>query len=163
MGTVTLQYSGSEAVDIIKNYYPEDWQQRLETKKQSLLKLSARHNISLEKAYRKFIIPVAHNQECIVFFAALSQLVKLNQMCPKDKSKKVLELELKRENVADQIVAMETSNITSHEDKKILRSYYTRLQQEITTEIDEHINSFEVIEPKLIIHQPGLFDAKFNG
>lgn len=162
MGTFKLQYTGTEAVDMIKNYYPQDWQQRIEAKKQALIKLAKRENISLEKAYRKFIIPVAGNQESIVFFAALSEMLKLQKMTSKDKSTKVLELEAKRESVAEQIVALENCKITSYEDKKILRGYYTKLQQETTTEINELLKSFEVVEPQLIIHQPGLFDASVN-
>ena len=83
-------------------------------------------------------------------------------MTSKDKSTKVLELEAKRESAAEQIVALENCKITSYEDKKILRGYYTKLQQETTTEINELLKSFEVIEPQLIIHQPGLFDASVN-
>lgn len=162
MGLTSFSYTGSEAVDIIKTYYPLDWQKRLEEKKNALLKLSKNHNITIEKAYKKFIIPVAGNQESIVFFAALSEMFKLQKMTSKDKSTKVLELETKREGVAKQIVALENCKITSYEDKKILRGYYTRLQQETSQEIDELIKSFEVIEPQLIIHQPGLFDAGIN-
>lgn len=163
MGSLSLKYTGTEAVDIIKNYYPEDWQKRISNKKETLVKLAERHNISLEKAYRKFIIPLGEKEECIVFFAALFELMKIKSLVSKQKSEKVIEMEFKRKNVANQIVALENSNITSYEDKKILRAYYNRLQQEITTQINELINSFEVIDPQLIIHQPGLFDAKFNG
>ena len=162
MGTFKLQYTGPAAVDMITNYYPQDWQQRIEVKKRALILLSKRENISLEKAFRKYIIPVAGNQESIVFFAALSEMIKLQKMTSKDKSTKVIELEGKRENVAEQIIALENCKIISYEDKKILRGYYTKLQQETTTEINELINSFEVVEPQLIIHQPGLFDAQPN-
>lgn len=162
MATLSFQYTGTEAVDIIKNYYPQDWQNRLEVKKQALIKLASRQNISVENAYRKFIIPVAGNQESIVFFAALSEMLKLQKMTSKDKSTKVIELEVKRENVAEQIIALENCKIIDYEDKKILRGYYTKLQQETTTEINELLKSFEVVEPKLIIHQPGLFDAQPN-
>lgn len=163
MGAFKLKYTGTEAVDMIKNYYPNDWQQKIEAKKRALFLLSKRENISLEKAYRKFIIPVAGNQESIVFFAALSEMIKLQKMTSKDKSTKVIELEAKRENVAEQIIALENCKIISYEDKKILRGHYTKLQQETTTEINELLKSFEVIEPQLIIHQPGLFDAQLNG
>lgn len=162
MGELIFKYTGTEAVDIIKTYYPQDWQKILEEKKKALLKLSNNHKITLEKAYRKFIIPVAGNQETIVFFAALSELLKLNKMQPKEKSTKVLELEENRENVANQIIALEKQNIISYEDKKMLRGYYTKLQHEFTTEINELLKSFEVVEPQLIIHQPGLFDTSIN-
>lgn len=163
MGTIKLQYTGTEAVEILKSYYPNDYKQRIESKKQKLIKLSSLHKVSVEKAYKKFILPRAEQEESIVFFAALSELIKMNKMQPKEKSDRVLELEAKREQVIEQIIGLESiSNTISYEDKKMLRGYYTRLQQETSQEIDELIKSFEVIEPQLIIHQPGLFDAGIN-
>jgi hypothetical protein len=163
MGTFKIQYTGTEAVEMIKSYYPNNWRQLLDNKKSALIKLSNIHKISVEKAYRKFIIPVARNEESIVFFAALSELLKFEKMKPREKSDKIIELENKRENVARQIVALESdTNTFSYEDKKILRGHYTQLQQTTTSEINELLKSFEVIEPQLIIHQPGLFDTRFN-
>jgi len=163
MGTIKLQYTGTEAVEILKTYYPNDYKQRIESKKQKLIKLSSVHKVSIEKAYKKFILPRAEQEESIVFFAALSELIKMNKMQPKEKSERVLELEAKREQVIQQIIGLESiSNTISYEDKKMLRGYYSRLQQETSQEIDELIKSFEVIEPQLIIHQPGLFDAGIN-
>lgn len=163
MGTMSFSYTGTEAVDIIKNYYPQDWQKRLETKKKALNDLASRHNISIEKAYRKFIIPVVENQESIIFFAALSELVKTREMFPKEKKDEVLRLEEVRENITKQMVALEQSSFTGPEDKKMLRAYYSKVQEENTTKINDLINSFEVIEPNLIIPQPGLFDISAKG
>lgn len=163
MATITLQYTGDEAVEILKNYYPIDFKQRIESKKQKLIKISTLHKVTIENAYKKFILPRAEQEESIVFFAALSELIKFNQMQPKAKTERVLELEAQREKVKEQIIALESiSNTISYEDKKILRAHYTKLQQESAAEINELIKSFEVIEPKLIIHQPGLFDAGIN-
>lgn len=160
---MSFSYTGTEAVDIIKNYYPQDWQKRLETKKKALNDLASRHNISIEKAYRKFIIPVVENQESIIFFAALSELVKTREMFPKEKKDEVLRLEEVRENITKQMVALEQSSFTGPEDKKMLRAYYSKVQEENTTKINDLINSFEVIEPNLIIPQPGLFDISAKG
>lgn len=160
---MSFSYTGTEAVEIIKFYYPQDWQKRLEAKKQALNNLASRHKISIEKAYRKFIIPVAENQESIMFFAALSLLINTRKMFPKEKTDEVLRLEDVRENIKIQMVALEQSTITSEQDKKILRAYYVKIQEENTVKITDLINSFEVIEPQLIIHQPGLFDISTKG
>jgi hypothetical protein len=159
---VVFQYTGTEAVEMIKQFYPKDWLEKINRTKNALISLSKKHNLPVDKAYTKFILPVAIEAESILFFAALSQLVKLEKMNNSDKASKVLQLEEKRGNVASQIVALENSNKTSYEDKEILRGYYANVQQEVTAEINELINSFEVVEPKLIIHQPGLFDSPIN-
>ena len=158
MGTVIFKYTGQEAIEIVKSYYPQCWIQKLETKKTTLLKLAERHNIAIEKAYEKFIMPVAQTEEKIVFFAALADLLKTKKMQPREKADEVLKLEEIRENVANQMVALEHSDFTNFNDKKMLRAYYSKIQNENTHKINELINSFEVVDAELIIHQPGLFD-----
>lgn len=159
---ITFQYTGTEALEMIKQYYPNDWLLKINRSKNSLINLSKSHNISLQKAYTKFILPRAIEGEGILFFAALCQLVSLEKMTNSDKATKAIELQNKREQTANQIVALEENKSISYEDKKILRGYYTKLQQTHTAEINELINSFEVVELKLIIHQPGLFDQQIN-
>jgi hypothetical protein len=159
MQPFSLNYTGTEAIDIVKSYHPNNWQEVLETKKSALTRLSLNHNISIENAYRKYIIPVAGTEDCIVFFAALSELIKMNSLTSLEKSKQVIQLEQDRQNVANQIISLEKSKIISHEDQKTLRAYYTKLQQEHTSKINQLINAIEVIEPKFILFQKGLLDC----
>lgn len=163
MEQFTFKYTGKEAVEMAKDFFPSDWKKRLEEKKSMLIRLSKTHNIDLLKSYKKFILPLASIQENILFFAALSQMIQIQKMNSKEKSERILELENKREKAGEQVIALEKSQTTSYEDKKILRGYYATLQQEATAEINELLNSFEVVEPQLIIHQPGLFDTSVNG
>lgn len=159
---IVFQYTGTEAVEMVKQTYPNDWLERLNKYKNALITLSRRHNLSVDEAYKKFIMKVSFESENILFFAALSQLMNVQKMSNSDKTLKIHELEDKREGVANQIIALENNKIEGYEDKKILRGYYTKLQQELTAEINELINSFQVVEPLLIIHQPGLFDQAIN-
>ena len=163
MAQYRFEYRGKEAIEMVISMFPNTWQEELKIRQIKIIQLSNRHGLSPIEAYKKFLMQALPAGETIIYFAALSRLVELSRLSSEEKSKKVNELELKRENVKNQIIALENSEIISYEDKKIIRSYYNRLQQETTEEINELINSFEVVEPKLIIHQPGLFDSKFNG
>lgn len=156
---IILQYTGQEALEMIKLYYPKDWNVKISSAKKAIIGLSTRHKISLEKAYKKFIMPVLGQGENILYFAALSDLLKIESYSNDQKKLEILRLESEKLKVKNQSIALEKNNIMSYEDKKIIRGYYIQLQQTNTDKINELLNSFEVVEPQLIIHQPGLFDA----
>lgn len=158
----TLKYTASEAEQMVKEYYPHEYLTKIANCKAHLKALADRHKISLRKSYEKFIMPHAQEGDAILFFVALSQLNKIDQLSNSEKAELVNKLEDERQQIANQIVALENSQTTSYEDKKIIRSYYTKRQQELTAKIDELINSIEVVEPKLVIFQPGLFDTSAN-
>ena len=157
MGTFKLQYTGTEAIEMVKMAYPNTWQNELKVRQQKIIDLSNRHKKSVVEVYRKFIMVCSQHGESILYFAALTQILEMNKLTPSEKTQKIDELETKRENVKNQIVALELSETISYEDKKTIRSYYNRVQQETTEEINQLINSFEVVEPKLIIYQQSLF------
>lgn len=155
--SISLKYTGTEALEMIKSYYPNDWLVKINKCKNTLLTMANRHGISPQKVYQKFIGPVSHEGETILYFAALSDLLKTEALSKIDRSRTILELEEKRNLTASQMFALETNDFTSYEDKKIMRGYYLQLQQETTQKINELLYSFPVVEPTLVIHQPGLF------
>ncbi|UOX32395.1 hypothetical protein LXD69_10055 [Flavobacterium sediminilitoris] len=153
----SLKYSANEALEMVKEFYPNNWLQKIETNKQHLLNLSKRHKISCKKAYEKFIMPLAAEYEAILFFVALNKLLEIENSTNPEKLSKLEELQKTNQKVADQLFSLEKSETISHGDKKIIRSFYNNKQKELTSQINELINSFEVIEPELIIYQQGLF------
>lgn len=161
MGLV-LRYSADEAEQMIKEYFPNDWNKKIDNCKLHLKRLADTHRITLKKAYTKFIIPMAQETDAIVFFVALAQLQRIERMSKSEKADLINKLEEQRKTTADQIVALESSNTISYDEKKIIRSYYNKRQAEATSQINELLNSFEVVDAQLIIHQPGLFDNTKN-
>jgi hypothetical protein len=162
MADFKLKYSGAEAVEMIKNYYPKNWYEILKSKKEALIKMSRIHKLPLTTVFRKFVIPGSSNQETIVFFAALYQLMETEKLTPANKKDEVLELEEKLKNIKNQLIALSTSKVISPSDKNILYGYYSKIQAETTCRISELLNSFPVIEPKLVIYQTGFFDTQSN-
>lgn len=154
---IALKYTGTEALEMIKSYYPNDWLVKINKCKHTLNTMANRHGITPQKVYQKFIGPVSHEAEMILYFAALSEIIKNESLSKLDRSKTILELEDKRNLVAEQIISLEKNQLISYEDKKIMRGYYVQLQQETSSKIDELLFAFPVVEPKLIIHQQGLF------
>lgn len=157
MAKQSFTYKGKEAIEMTKMAYPNSWQLELKARQQKIIELSNRHKKSVVEVYKKFIMACSQPGESILYFAALTQIIELSRLVPKEKTQKVNELETKRENVKNQIVALELSETISYEDKKRIRAYYNKLQQETTEEINQLINSFNVIEPELIIYQQNLF------
>lgn len=154
----SLKYTGPEALEMVKEYYPKDWQIMIENATNFLQERAIRYNMDVKKVYRKFVLngDVGATSK-IAFFAALSIIHEKQKMTNSEKSKRIIELDDKRILIAKQIVALEADKITSYEDKKILRSYYNKLREQTNKEYNELLNSFEVIEPKRIIFQIELF------
>lgn len=155
---IILKYTGSEALEMIKEYYPKDWEFILENATNFISEKMKKYNLTPLKAYQKFIVVgnCSHVSK-IAFFAATSILHEQSKMSNSEKSKKIIELDEKRHLIKEQIVALEADKITNYEDKKILRSYYSKLQQKTNKEYNELLNSFEVVEPTRIIFQTELF------
>lgn len=152
-----LKYTGTEAVEMIKSYYPNDWLEKINKSKASIQIMAKLHKMTPKKVYEKFISPVSQKADAILYFAALSEIIKNETISKNERSTTILELEEKRLLASNQIVALENNELISYEDKKIIRGYYVRLQQETTSKINELLFSFPVVEPKLIIYQEGLF------
>ena len=152
-----FKYTGSEAIEMIKNYYPNDWDNKLNRCQKTLQSMAQRHHITITEVYTKYIAPVALQSEGILFFAALSQLINPSEIANIERKKRILELEEQRNKVSEQLFSIENNTGISHEDKKTIRGYYVQLQQDTTRQITELLNAFTVVEPLLVIHQNGLF------
>ncbi len=155
---IILKYTGAEALEMIKEYYPKDWEFILENATNFIKDKMVKYKLSPLKAYQKFVIvgDCSHVSK-IAYFAATSMLHEQNKMTNSEKAKKIIELDDKRHLIKEQIVALESDKTTNYEDKKILRSYYNKLQQKTNKEYNELLNSFEVVEPRRIIFQTELF------
>jgi hypothetical protein len=90
--SISLKYSGSEALEMIKTYYPNDWLAKINKCKHTLYTMANRHGITPQKVYQKFIGPVSHEGEMILYFAALSEIIKNESLSKGDRSKTILEL-----------------------------------------------------------------------
>jgi hypothetical protein len=147
----SIRYTGKEALEITKSFYPNTWKEIIDSKIAVLERIMKVHNIGAIKAYKKFVIAGCSTSSNIEMFAALHTLL-LNTPSV---AKRINDLEDKRQKTAEQLFALENNTIISYEERTKLRGYYVQLQQATTQEIKNLLHNIEVIEPELIVS--GLF------
>lgn len=147
----SIRYTGKEALEITKNFYPNTWKEIIDSKIAVLERIMKVHDIGAIKAYKKFVLAGCSTSSNIEMFAALHVYILQTPSI----AKKINELENKRQKTADQLFALENNTIISYEERAKLRGYYVQLQQTTTSEIENLLHNIEVIEPELIVS--GLF------
>lgn len=164
---MSLKYTGQEALQAIKEYYPKDFLQMIEEAKLRLQRLAKLRKTDEKTAYKYIISCGGDKVEVLVLFAALYEIIEAKNI--QKLLQKRDELELEKQNLSNQVYSLETSNAFNYEDKKILRSYYKNRGNEtnskledVEQKINEYINSIKVVEPKLVIYQTDIFNRHDN-
>lgn len=165
---LSLKYSSEEAFEAIRLYYPNDWETIIEEGKRYLKSLAKSFNCDEQKAYKKVISGSGSVESNVKLFAALHIILEENGSI-KNLIEKLELLEIEAAKISEQSLALESQNTFNFEDKKILRSYYSKLGISVSKEIaelqhriDKFVNSAIVVDPVLIIHQLDIFNQKTN-
>lgn len=165
---LSLKYSSEEAFEAVRLYYPNDWETIIEEGKRYLKSLAKSFKCDEKAAYKKIISSGGSVESNVKLFAALHIINEENGSI-KGLVSKIEELELEAKKISEQSHALESQSVFNFEDKKILRSYYSKIGistanriKEIQQKIDKHVNSIPVVEPALIIHQIDIFNQQSN-
>lgn len=165
---LSLKYTSESAFEAVRLYYPNDWETIIEEGKRYLKSLAKSFNCDEQKAYKKVISGGGTVEGHVKLFAALHIILEENGSL-KNLVAKIEELELQAINISEQSQALESQDTFNFEDKKILRSYYSKIGTSVSNQIDEiqrkldkFANSTIVSEPILIIHQMDIFNQHPN-
>lgn len=165
---LSLKYTSESAFEAVRLYYPNEWETIIEEGKRYLKSLAKSFNCDEQKAYKKVISGGGSVEGHVKLFAALHIILEENGSV-KSLVAKIEELEIQAKNISEQSLALESQNTFNIEDKKILRSYYSKIGISVSNQIleiqqrlDKLINSSTVVEPVLIIHQLDIFQQKNN-
>ena len=130
MNTLKLGFSGTEALDIIQNYYPKNWQSKLNEHILAVKLISESQNITMELAFTNIFSKVKD-------MAFIIELIACQHFLQIDEKVKIIEdLKTKQLQIGNQLIALESNDSISFQDKKILRQYYLNLQNEYQIDID---------------------------
>ena len=157
MSKTQLLYTGTEAVALAKEYYPETWNQIIEEKQTILKRIRKTWKLkSYDDAYTKFVSYGCKGDSAILSFAAL-QLLKDEEKAINESIGKQVEVErVKVQTVIDQQLALETQQI-GVKDKNILRQYYASQIEQINGKITELCNAITVVGAVHLRVQGNLF------
>ena len=150
---ITFTYKGSEAVEMIKTHFPKTWENEIEDGVLFIKSIMRMYNMSAYQAYEKYLKTCGSIEKGISTLAALHTMNEQVRI-----GREIKELQQKQLNYGTQSTALETSQTTSYEDKKVLRGYYSTKQAELQQTIDELLFAYPIVGAKKIIIQTSIFD-----
>lgn len=157
----SFEYTGPECIQLMKQYYPKSWEDKIKETAALLLRMKKTWKLqTLEETYRKYMNYSGSAASSIEMLASLQWLVDEENNDKKQLSNKINEIQQNQDKVVLQQEALENSTTTHEFDKRALRQYYRNLQDEYATELRELVNAIEVIEPELLIIQGSLFNQQ---
>lgn len=135
MNTLKLSFTGSESLEIIKDYYPNTWQKRLEERITAIKWFAEGQKITLEFAFVQMLSKIS-DVAMIIELKATQYFMNLD-----NKLNEVETLKSKQLQIGLQLVALEANDYISFEDKKTLRAYYLKLQNDLQIQISKIIDT----------------------
>lgn len=150
---LTFTYSGSEALEMLKTHYPATWKTELNDGRLFLKSLMRMYNLDSMAAYQKYLKVCGSCEKAI---SALAALHLMNQQVTI--GREIKELQGTQEQYIVQSVALEGSQITSYQDKMMLRQHYSEKKNELQTRIDHLINSMPVFGSETVKLQLNVFE-----
>ncbi|RZJ71103.1 hypothetical protein [Flavobacterium sp.] len=151
---MALGITGSEAIEIMKTQFPTDWQTRVSNSIVKIKTAMRLYKLSALESYAKYVRQTEDRQNSIASLAAV-QIMNYNFIT----LKKIRSIETQERLIMANLEALEKSNAYDYEDKRLLRNHYTSKQNECRSEVQQLLESIEVIGADSILYQPGIFDT----
>ena len=153
-----LKITGTEAIDFMQQAYPNSWQDKIKEKAAMLLRFKkAWKQETIEQTFIKYMNYAAEAASSIEMLAAL-QTIKNQEQPKKSLLDQIKEITQKQDQILIQQEALEKGEKTNEFDKKTLRGYYKKLQDELAAQLRELTNSIEVVDEVELVIQGSLFD-----
>ena len=150
---MTFTYSGTEALEMLKTHYPATWQTELNDGRLFIKSMMRLYNLEAVDAYQKYLKVCGSCEKAI---SALAALHCMNQQVII--GRKIKEIQGTQEQYAVQSVALESSQITSYQDKMMLRQHYSEKKKELQTHLEDLINSIPVFGAETVKLQLNIFE-----
>lgn len=135
MKTLSLGFTGTEALEMIKDYYPYTWEKRIVETILGIRLIAEGQKIPMQLAFTQ-IVSKTKDMAMIIELIAAQYFMKLDE-----KLKQVEDLKAKQLQIGNQLIALESNEYISIDDKKTLRSYYLNLQNEYQIQISKIIDT----------------------
>lgn len=128
--TFTLSYTPAEALDMIKEYYPKTWEDRLLQTTIGIHFMAHAQSVTAQKAYSQ-LMAITKDMTDIIELVAARHFLNLDLQLFQ-----IRKLQEKQREAGLQAAAMEVAEFIGFDDKKTLRSHYQQVQADYQKEID---------------------------
>lgn len=157
MTKTTIQYSGSEALEMVKEVFPTTWIEEINQAKNLIIRLRRTWKLdSYDKGYQKYISYGCRTESAIIMLAALHQLKRDESELRKSTAMQIELLRVKQDEILLQQDALESAKSIIDFDKMTLRGYYKNMQTNLGFQIQELLNTMDV-DAEVLIFQTNLF------
>lgn len=153
-----LKITGTEAIDLMKQTYPNSWQDKIKEKAAMLLRFKkAWKQETIEQTFIKYMNYAAEAASSIEMLAAV-QTIKNEQEPVKSIHDQIKEIIAMQDQILFQQEALEKGEKINEFDKRTLRGYYKTKQDELAAQLTELTNAIEVVDEVELIIQGNLFN-----
>lgn len=159
MINTVLKYSAKEALQMMKQEFPNDYQEKINVGKQLIVRLKKIYNKkTYQEAYQRYINHGCRQESGIMMLCALQELIDEEKEAYNNSVYGLIE---QQEQIFKQQEANETSINTNEIDKRALRQFYKTKLNEINIKLSELAKSIEVVDP-IIVYTPNLFSESIS-
>lgn len=155
---MNLLYTGEESLQLVKEHFPNNWKVEVAAKQKILLQISKTYNISPKAAAEKFIDAGCSKVSGILMCAAYYKVITSKEYKSTLTLQAIRKLEEDQNQVSTQITSLDNQQNGSFKDTGDIRTFLVNKQTQLQNQINEHINSFEVVSPEIIVTNHELFD-----
>ncbi len=159
MSKLVLRYSASEALEMMKQNFPNDFQDKINVGKQLIIRLKKMYKKPTHmEAYQRYINSGCRVESGIMMLCALQELIVEERENQAKKQADLNELLVCYDTLLEQQSANETCKNIIESDKRILRQFYKEKLADLKKQIDLFINEIEVVDAS-IVSTPTLFNS----
>jgi hypothetical protein len=156
MGTIKLSYTASEALAMMKQQFPKDYQEKINVGKALIVRLKKLYNKdTYQEAYQRYINSGCRGESAIMMLSALQQLIDEEKANYKNS---VAGIMAQQNQIIDQQEALEADKNILELDRRALRQFYRERMDGLNEQLTQLCNTIEVVDA-VIVSQPNLFSA----
>jgi hypothetical protein len=160
MGTIKLSYTASEALAMMKEQFPNDYQDRINVGKRLIARLKKIYKKeTYQEAYQRYINSGCRGESAIMMLSALQQLIDEEK---ENFNNSVPGIILQQNQILAQQEALEADKNILELDRRALRQFYRQKMDALNEQLTQLCNTIEVVDA-VIVSQPNLFSAYPSG
>lgn len=157
MGTLKFRYTATEALEMMKEHFPKDYQEKINVGKALIVRLKKLYKKpTYQEAYQKYISANCRVESAIMMLCALEELIQEEKQAKMEFNNTVYGIIQQQDAIILQQQHLETDKNIEEIDRRMLRAYYRRKLDELNTQLDQLTQSIEVNEPEFVVIQHSL-------
>jgi hypothetical protein len=156
MSNIKLSYKASEAFEMMKQQFPNDYQEKINVGKALIVRLKKLYNKkTYQEAYQRYINSGCRTESAIMMLCALQQLIDEEKSTYDNSVAGILE---QQNLILEQQESLEEAKNINELDRRALRQFYKQKLQSLNNQLTQLCNTIEVVDA-VIVSAPDMFST----